>query len=232
MKTFNQDEHFWEHDSIADFWRHHVPAYKSKSIRPFFARFPYEGLPAAAQHIRTISEKRSTNRIGSYVIQDEVSRVRSRLGRSSGGKESVLPSVRLPNRESDGASDKKTRARVPGDVSIRFGVRKTGTGYGGKDKRGDFCLVSAVYANRTLTLFYRSIELIGGFAYDTVLIEHVCKELGIEPKWIEIWAVKAFVFALKGNSNEKLYPKLKRIFREPSLFERERTRILKERSRG
>lgn len=46
------------------------------------------------------------------------------------------------------------------------------------------------------------------------MIDHVCKELEIEPKFIEIWAVKAFVFALKGNSNEKLYPKLKEVFRE------------------
>jgi hypothetical protein len=105
------------------------------------------------------------------------------------------------------------RAKERGiDVSIRFGVKKPGHGYG--KRRGDFCLVSAVYAKSTLVLFYRSIELIGGVAYDLVLIDEVCHRMGITPKFIEIWAVKGFIFALKGNSNEKLYPKLKKIFNE------------------
>jgi hypothetical protein len=102
------------------------------------------------------------------------------------------------------------RVRGRDDFSIRFGVQKPGHGYSGK--RGDFCLVAATYSSRTLTLFYRSIELMGGFAYDLVLIDHVCREIGIEPKFVEIWAKKAFKFALKGNSNEKLYPKLREIF--------------------
>lgn len=123
---------------------------------------------------------------------------------------------RTTNRIANYASPRemeRVRGRLQGkarDVSIRFGVRKKGHGYSGE--RGDFCLVGGVYSGGTLTLFYRSIELIGGFAYDLTLIDHVCKTLEIEPKKIEIFAVRAFVFALKGNSNEKLYPKLKKVF--------------------
>lgn len=123
---------------------------------------------------------------------------------------------RASNRIANYASKKeleRVRSRLEKrarDVSIRFGVRKKGHGYSGE--RGDFCLVGGVYSGSTLTLFYRSIELIGGFAYDLALIDHVCREIGIEPKKIEIFAVRAFVFALKGNSNEKLYPKLKGVF--------------------
>jgi hypothetical protein len=124
------------------------------------------------------------------------------VGKEPRGKEKILPDVL--------ESDKPRRGRR--DVSIRFGVSKQGHGYSGE--RGDFCLIGGVYSYGTLTLFYRSIELIGGFAFDLVLIAHICKELEIEPKFIEIWATKAFVFALKGNSNEKLYPRLKDILRE------------------
>lgn len=106
----------------------------------------------------------------------------------------------------------RTRLQVGArDVSIRFGVKKDGHGYSGE--RGDFCLVGGVYAGSTLTLFYRSIELIGGLGFDLVLIEHVCRELGITPKKVEIFAVRAFVFALKGNSNEKLFPKLRKVLK-------------------
>lgn len=163
--------------TVGRFWRHHVPAYKSGVFHPLFARFPFAEVPAAAKRIRKISERRSNNRIGNYVIESELSRVQAR-GR---------------------------------DFSIRFGVKKPGHGY--NKARGDFCLVSAVYAGSNLTLFYRSIELIGGFAYDLVLIDEVCRRLGITPRFIEIWAVKGFVFALKKNSNEKLYPKLKEILK-------------------
>lgn len=165
-------------DSVGAFWRYYVPAYRSGSFKPFHARFPYEGVPAAAKLIRRISEKRSTNRISNYIIPDELARVKARGGN---------------------------------DFSIRFGARKPGHGYSGG--RGDFCLAAAVYSGSTLTFFYRSLELMGGFAYDTVLWTHTCDELGITPRYVEIWAVKAFIFALKGNSNEKLYPQLKKIFR-------------------
>lgn len=175
-----------EWSSVGAFWRHYVPTYRSGSIRPFRARMPYQGIPRAARLIRGISARRSDNRIANYVDEGELSRLRIKLASST---------------------------KRPRDFSIRFGVKKPGHGYSGD--RGDFCLVAGVYSNRTLTLFYRSIELIGGFAYDLVLIHEICNRLGIEPKFIEIWATKAFIFALKGNSNEKLYPKLQEIFREP-----------------
>jgi hypothetical protein len=174
-----------DYESVGEFWRKHVPAYQSRSLRPLHSRFPYSDVRRAAKLSRGISARRSNNRIANYVDDAEIARVRSRL---------------------------HVEGRKPKDCSIRFGVRKDGHGYSGE--RGDFCLAAGVYAFGTLTLFYRSIELIGGFGYDLVLIDHVCRELEIEPKFIEIWAVKAFVFALKGNSNEKLYPKLQEVFRE------------------
>jgi hypothetical protein len=55
-------------------------------------------------------------------------------------------------------------------ASIRFGVEKKGHGLqvGG---RGDFCMVAGIIERRSLTLCYRSLELIGGLAYDLPLIE-------------------------------------------------------------
>lgn len=97
-----------------------------------------------------------------------------------------------------------------GAASIRFGVAKTGKGYHGE--RGDFCLVGGFIDGRKLTLFYRSLELIGGLAYDVVLIDHLGYELERSWKSVTIHAVAANVFALKRNSNEKLYPKLRKVF--------------------
>jgi hypothetical protein len=99
-----------------------------------------------------------------------------------------------------------------GAASIRFGVSKTGSGYHGE--RGDFCLVGGFIDGRKLSLFYRSLELIGGFAYDVVLIDHLAYELEREWKSVTIYATRANSFALRRNSNEKLFPKLQRIFTE------------------
>jgi hypothetical protein len=204
-----------EYDSVNEFWRKHVPAYQSKSLRSLLARFPYAGVVGAAKRISEISVRRSTNRVANYVDPKELDRVffklhgriRSKRVHDSGGDG-------VPSRKGSSRADKApadVRARPRRDVSIRFGVAKEGHGYNGE--RGDFCLIGGVYGSGTLTLFYRSLELIGGFAYDLVLIAEVCRQLEIEPRYVEIWATKAFVFALKGNSNEKLYPKLKGIFR-------------------
>lgn len=130
--------------------------------------------------IARISEKRARNRIANYLDPAEVVRVSDR--------------IRAGHDE----------------VSIRFGVSKSGHGYG--KERGDFCLTSGVIDNRKLFLFYRSLEMIGGFAYDLCLMRELGIQLGIEWRSISIFARHAFVFALKGNSNEKLYPKLRRIF--------------------
>lgn len=98
-----------------------------------------------------------------------------------------------------------------GEASIRFGVSKSGHGYNGE--RGDFCLVGGVIRGKNLTVFYRSLELIGGFAYDLCLLRYL-QTYFFGFKTVTIMATKANVFALKGNSNEKLYPKLVEIFKQ------------------
>lgn len=101
------------------------------------------------------------------------------------------------------------RLRDTDECSIRFGKEKEGRGYHGK--RGDFCLIGGAIERKNLTLFYRSLELIGGLAYDLCIIDYVSLELGINWKTVTIHAARAHSFALKGNSNEKLYPKFRRI---------------------
>lgn len=131
--------------------------------------------------IRHINAERAAKRIASYVDPLELKRVRTKL-------------------DSKGAA------------SIRFGVKKEGLGYHGE--RGDFCLVGGFIDGRKLTLFYRSLELIGGLAYDIVLIDALAKRLKLPAgSWrsVTIHAVNANVFALKRNSNEKLFPKLQAI---------------------
>jgi len=105
----------------------------------------------------------------------------------------------------------KAKLTSKGEASIRFGAEKTGHGYSGE--RGDFCLVGGVIKGKNLALFYRSLELIGGFAYDLTLINGLGDNLGIKLNLVTIYTCKAFTFALKGNSNEKLYPKLQTIFK-------------------
>lgn len=221
--------------SVAGFWRHYVPTYKSGSYSDFFVRMPWtEQARSVARSIRKISERRSTNRITSYVDPAEIERVRNRLGRTvidRNVSKTASRGIRISEkndekilRNSTGsryldarASGFKTtgsgsiRKKHARDVSIRFGVRKLGHGYG--KERGDFCLVSAVLVGRKITFFYRSIELIGGFAFDLVLIEELERLLEVEFTEINIWAKKAFIFALKGNSNQKLFPKLQEIMR-------------------
>lgn len=111
--------------------------------------------------------------------------------------------------------DELARARrkveVRQDCSIRFGVEKLGRGYHGA--RGDFCLVAAAIERRNLTLFYRSIEMIGGFSYDLCIVEELCERLGTSFKTVTFCAARANIFALKRNSNETLYPKLLEIFK-------------------
>lgn len=104
----------------------------------------------------------------------------------------------------------EAKLETKGEASVRFGVSKSGHGYNGE--RGDFCLVGGVIRGKDLTVFYRSLELIGGFAYDLTLFQYLALRFHT---WrsVTIMATKANVFALKGNSNEKLYPKILDIFR-------------------
>lgn len=103
---------------------------------------------------------------------------------------------------------------IPGELersrgSIRFGNKKSGQGFH-KD-RGDFCLVGGVFDKGHLTVLYRRVELIGGLHFDLALfqqVEDVCGRI----KDVTIHAPHAFVFALKGNSNEKLYKKLNQYY--------------------
>lgn len=99
------------------------------------------------------------------------------------------------------------------DCSFRFGVSKEGRGYHGE--RGDFCLIGGAIDGRKLTLMYRSLELIGGFGYDLAMIRSLCNLLDWEPRQVVIMAARANVFALKRNSNEKFYPKLRRLLELP-----------------
>lgn len=98
------------------------------------------------------------------------------------------------------------------NVSIRFGYEKKGHGI--KGERGDFCLVAGVIKKTELTLFYRSLEMIGGFHYDQCIILALEKILKLKFKHIFIMARDTHVFALKGNSNEKLFQQLWDIYNE------------------
>ena len=108
-----------------------------------------------------------------------------------------------------------SRATSGKDFSIRFGVEKTGSGNFGE--RGDFCLLGASYTTkgRTLTLHYRSLELFGGLVYDQAILLEVIEVLGIEPKRIVVMCGSCHSFALRGNSNEKLYRQLIEIYGVP-----------------
>lgn len=163
-------------------WKTMVPAYESAQYRPLLAKIK-KWDPKYAERIRQISPKRAASRYENYIDLDEMERCMKRL--SPGGGH---------------------------DLSIRFGVKKSGHGYHGE--RGDFCLVGGALERKHLTLMYRSLELIGGFAYDQCLVQEIMTMFEVQIKTLSIFAARAHVFALKGNSNEKLYPKLLEVFRE------------------
>ncbi|UOL48409.1 hypothetical protein [Pseudomonas phage Almagne] len=108
-----------------------------------------------------------------------------------------------------------SRAANGKDFSIRFGVEKTGSGNFGE--RGDFCLLGASYTvkGRTLTLHYRSLELFGGLVYDQAILLEVIGSLELDVKRIVVMCGSCHSFALKGNSNEKLYRQLLDIYGTP-----------------
>lgn len=93
-----------------------------------------------------------------------------------------------------------------GAETFRFGVGKPGHGYRGK--RGDFCLLAGHLINSHLTVFYRRLELLGGLHFDLAIFDLLGAHRG-GLKRISIMAVEAKVFALRGNSNEKLYMRLR-----------------------
>jgi hypothetical protein len=101
------------------------------------------------------------------------------------------------------------RIKAGKSASIRFGVAKEGRGYHGE--RADFCLIGGAVDGKHLAMFYRSLELIGGLAYDLSIIRELQVKLGVPWKTVTFYTANASVFALKGNSNQALYPKLCKI---------------------
>ena len=150
--------------SLGDMFKECVPTFKSRSWKPFVARWNYSA--DDYEFVHSVSATRCDKRIQSYIIPGELERAKE---------------------------------------SIRFGVKKEGNGYG--KERGDFCLVGASLVNGHLTAFYRKVELIGGLHYDLALFNEVEQAMG-RIKTVTIMAAGAFVFALKGNSGEKLHAKL------------------------
>lgn len=105
---------------------------------------------------------------------------------------------------------------IPGELgranrSIRFGNVKTGHGYTGE--RPDFCLIGASCHKGHLVAFYRRLELIGGLYYDLALFAAVEDALG-PLRRVTLMTYKADTFTRKGNSNEKLFYKLKEFHAE------------------
>lgn len=98
------------------------------------------------------------------------------------------------------------------NASIRFGVKKEGTGYEGQE-RGDFCLIGGAIRDARLTVFYRRLELVNGWAFDQVLIQRLAAELGLAWKSVSIFAVQADVYARWGSADHKLYEQLKGLYR-------------------
>jgi hypothetical protein len=103
---------------------------------------------------------------------------------------------------------------IPGELarsrgSIRFGHRKEGKGY--HNRRGDFCLVGGSFEKGNLVVFYRSLELIGGLHYDLVVFREIERQLGIIRN-VTLLASIARIYALKGNSNEKLLQHLRSFY--------------------
>lgn len=91
--------------------------------------------------------------------------------------------------------------------SIRFGNVKEGHGFDGERK--DFCLVGGTYKAKTLTMFYRRLDLLGGLFYDMVIVDEVERIIG-PIRAVVIYAVQSDVYARHGGSNEALYKKLRK----------------------
>lgn len=87
------------------------------------------------------------------------------------------------------------------NASIRFGLSKSGNGYRGE--RGDFCLIGGSVRDSHLAVFYRRLELIGGFCFDMCVLNQLAKELGLTWKSVQVFAVQADVFASRAGSGEK-----------------------------
>lgn len=107
----------------------------------------------------------------------------------------------------------KQKLTTKDNASIRFGVAKTGHGYLGE--RGDFCLIGGAIRDSALTVFYRRLELCGGWTFDVVLLEELARLLGLRWKSVQVMAVQADVYALRDGSGEKerLFQRVQEIYR-------------------
>lgn len=107
----------------------------------------------------------------------------------------------------------KHKLTTKDNASIRFGVAKTGHGYLGE--RGDFCLIGGAIRDCALTVFYRRLELIGGWTFDVVLLERLSQLLEMKFKSVQVMAVQADVYALRDGSGEKerLFQRVQEIYR-------------------
>lgn len=123
-------------------------------------------------------------------------------------------------RLSDTRCDKRIAAYIiPGELerssresrAIRFGHYKSGHNGIHTKERADFCLIGGAYDKGTLTVFYRSLELVGGLPFDTAIYRYVEKKLG-RVKKVVIMSASAHVLALKRNNNDT-YERVNDFFR-------------------
>lgn len=119
--------------------------------------------------------------------------------------------------------DKRLRAYIiPGEMdrkvsgrsrAIRFGFQKSGHNGIHTKERADFCLVGGSYDKQHLTVFYRSIELIGGLTFDLAIYGEIERVLG-RVRTVTIMSPTAHVLALKRKNNptyERVCAMLRRI---------------------
>jgi hypothetical protein len=111
-----------------------------------------------------------------------------------------------------------TKLTTKDNASIRFGFSKSGKGY--KGERGDFCLIGGAIRDGHLTVFYRRLELVNGWAYDVVMLEDLHRQLrrtntmGFGETWktVQIMAVQADIYVVQRTSAEEQYEALKGIY--------------------
>lgn len=167
---------------LPTFFNLFCPDYIGRTYRPLVVKIGWTCGKYSAP-IAQLSASRAQKRIATYLIPDEVLRVRLKLNTKD-------------------------------NASIRFGgADKVGHGYRGE--RGDFCLVGGSIRGNDLALFYRRLELVGGFAFDVCLIDELARQLSMKWRTVQLMCVQADMFALKDGSGEKerLFANLQEIYR-------------------
>lgn len=171
------------YNSIIEVHEEMVGGYTSKRFKHHVFGFNWDR--DLAEAVTSINPKRRDKRVASYLDPFEIDRVQD-------------------------------RAHAGKDFSLRMGVEKTGAGNFGE--RGDFCMLGASYSKKVLTLHYRSLELFGGMVYDQAIIMAIQDGFdnlfdgGLPIKKVVNLCASCHSFALKGNSNEKLFQKLQKVY--------------------